>query len=412
MTGELTTISQAWDIKSVDAVFDEVAGHLNAQHGRLVANAVWMLDHVGEWQGEGLWTPEAYIVWRTGIAVSTARKVVDVARRAAEFPDCVAAMTRGELSLDQIAPIVRHAPGWCDRQMAGLAPRCTVAQISKIARQYPWEWTPPTSSTNDDMTGDGEMAEGMGSESGGEDAVSDTCGESAQSCAPERRAGAGDSDTCWFGYGDDGRFRLHLEAGADVGLVIEAAMSEARDAEFNSGNTNVTNVDALVAIANRSLGAIPSASRRNRYRINLHMETAGVVTGPRGDALPAMVAQHLTCDGTISPIFCADGVPVSVGRAQHIVPDRTRRIVEHRDGGCRVPGCTSRHFTEVHHIHTRSLGPGSTTMTAHVVVDDAFDLHDAQQTMHAVQLDLAARFGIAHSTIQLECHACEDVAHG
>ena len=68
-------------------------------------------------------------------------------------------------------------------------------------------------------------------------------------------------------------------------------------------------------------------------------------------------------------------------------------------------------FNDVHHIHTRSLGPGSSTMTAHVVIDESLGLHHAQETMHSVQDDLAARFGIAHSTIQLECHACEDVTH-
>ena len=68
-------------------------------------------------------------------------------------------------------------------------------------------------------------------------------------------------------------------------------------------------------------------------------------------------------------------------------------------------------FNEVHHIHTRSLGPGSASMTAHVVIDDALGLHNAQEVMHDVQHELADRFGIAHSTIQLECHTCEDVAH-
>ena len=68
-------------------------------------------------------------------------------------------------------------------------------------------------------------------------------------------------------------------------------------------------------------------------------------------------------------------------------------------------------FNEAHHIHTRSLGPGAASMTAHVVIDDALGLHNAQETMHDVQDELAKRFGIAHSTIQLECHTCEDSAH-
>jgi len=68
-------------------------------------------------------------------------------------------------------------------------------------------------------------------------------------------------------------------------------------------------------------------------------------------------------------------------------------------------------FDEVHHIHTRSLGPGSISMTAHVVIDEVLGLHNAQEVMHQVQDQLAEQFGVAHSTIQLECHACEDIAH-
>ncbi|MGA9276853.1 HNH endonuclease signature motif containing protein, partial [Ilumatobacter sp.] len=55
------------------------------------------------------------------------------------------------------------------------------------------------------------------------------------------------------------------------------------------------------------------------------------------------------------------GVAVSVGRTQHIVPDRTRRIVEYRDGGCRVPGCRNGRHVEVHHIiHWADGGPTDT----------------------------------------------------
>ncbi len=35
----------------------------------------------------------------------------------------------------------------------------------------------------------------------------------------------------------------------------------------------------------------------------------------------------------------------------------------------------------------------------------------AEETIHTVQAELAERFGIAHSTIQLKCHTCQDVAH-
>jgi hypothetical protein len=46
-----------------------------------------------------------------------------------------------------------------------------------------------------------------------------------------------------------------------------------------------------------------------------------------------------------------DGKPVSVGRTQRIVPQRTRRLVEDRDKGCRYPGCPVTGHVEIHHIY-------------------------------------------------------------
>ncbi|MGB3736693.1 MAG: DUF222 domain-containing protein, partial [Ilumatobacter sp.] len=118
-----TLVSASVGMGFVDDVVSSAAGHLNAQHARLVSCAVWMLDNVREWQGDGLWNVESYIRWKAGVSQATANKVVAVAKRAGEFPHCVETMERGELSLDQMAPVVKHAPAWCDEQMSGLAPR-------------------------------------------------------------------------------------------------------------------------------------------------------------------------------------------------------------------------------------------------------------------------------------------------
>ncbi len=68
-------------------------------------------------------------------------------------------------------------------------------------------------------------------------------------------------------------------------------------------------------------------------------------------------------------------------------------------------------ISDVHHVHTRSIAPGVVSVTAHVVMDGSVNLHDAQEQMHVLQDQLAEHLGISHSTIQLECHNCEDVAH-
>jgi hypothetical protein len=336
-------VERSATIDLVDDVFDSAAGHLNAQHARLVSAAVWMLDHTEAWQGDGLWTAEAYVRWRTGVAAGTASKVVDIARRASEFPDCVGALQRGELSLDQLAPIVRHAPSWSDGQMAGLAPRCTVAQISKIARQYPWDLDVPEPEPHADP--------GVTPESGGVESAGKTMGTRPP-------------DAAWWGWDDRGRFRLGVNVGAESGSVIEAALAEARDAVFRAANTGIgtiDTVDAVVEIAQRSLDNIVSPSRRNRYRVNIHIGQDGHPTDSRGRSIDRSAAEHICCDALIAAVSCDEGRPVSVGRSQHIVPDRTRRIVEHRDGGCRVPGCGNDRFVEVHHIiHWGNRGPTDT----------------------------------------------------
>jgi len=54
---------------------------------------------------------------------------------------------------------------------------------------------------------------------------------------------------------------------------------------------------------------------------------------------------------------------------------------------------------------------GQVGVTAHVVVDGARSLHDAQATIDEVSARLASRLGVAHTTLQLECHDCDDPEH-
>jgi hypothetical protein len=77
--------------------------------------------------------------------------------------------------------------------------------------------------------------------------------------------------------------------------------------------------------------------------------------------VPDWLVELLTCSGSITPILTDHGVPVSVGRAARTVPERTRRLVEHRDRGCRVPGCTRTRHVQVHHIVHAADGGGCDT---------------------------------------------------
>ena len=172
--------------------------------------------------------------------------------------------------------------------------------------------------------------------------------------APERR----DREYVSLQQDEDGSWRLHGRLDADHGAIVDAALSEARDRLFREGLGDVTWADAIVDIAERSLDRSP-LERRERFRINLFLDPAASPTATwiNGIGVPEAITRLCTCDGTISPVFVDDSRPVSVGRSQRIVPDRTRRAVLHRDKKCRNPLCGATRGLEVHHVvHWHDLG--------------------------------------------------------
>lgn len=299
----------------------ELAGHLNVVHARLTAHMAELLATDG-WKLGGKRTPTEYLIQWVGLSPTTAQLVVKVAERRGSFPTLIGLFDEGQFSLDQVAAAV-DAPAWADdTDFVNLCRNCTVPKIRRLLR-------------SDMFAGDPDDPE-----------------------PPVKPP----SDRVGFGVGRDGRWRLSANLNVDDGRRIEAALTERRDAIFDDGDEHATWADALVDVAERSLDAVTSRPRRDRYRTWLHLDvTDGSATTTDGWRIPMALADHLVCDGVVQPVWEADGVPFSVGRSQHIVPDRTRRIIERRDRGCRVPGCTAERFVEIHHvIHWLDGGPTDT----------------------------------------------------
>ena len=358
-----------------DAALNEVAGHLNAQHARLVDLTIDMLADESLWVGEGAHTPELFLAWRTGLAPQRARQIVAIARRAGELPVTLDAFRRGELAIDQMAAIAQRAPWWSDSEVCDLATMLTVGQLRRALAQYPFPDIPPS----DDTSPTGETdAESATADAAADDTAGDTTTSDAEpqlAEGPPAQPGSDDPDPAslgdpdgstgtgrlWWGIGDDGVFRLHLECDPISGMTIDAALREARDHLIQQGHTNVSDVDALVEMAQRSLDGVSSPARRERFRINIHLRSDGTCCDDHNTTIPDAIRRYLTCDGLLSPVFIDDSIPISVGRTQRMIPLRTRRLVILRDQGCRVPGCTVTHHIEVHHIiHWEDDGPTDT----------------------------------------------------
>jgi cobalt-zinc-cadmium efflux system protein len=66
----------------------------------------------------------------------------------------------------------------------------------------------------------------------------------------------------------------------------------------------------------------------------------------------------------------------------------------------------------VHHLHLWTTGSEQAALSAHVVLGGPLSLHDAQLRAGELKRMLATDFGIQHSTLEVECHACvDDEAH-
>ena len=61
----------------------------------------------------------------------------------------------------------------------------------------------------------------------------------------------------------------------------------------------------------------------------------------------------------------------------------------------------------VHHMHLWNLASDVAALSAHVVLRGEISLHQAQNSGDRLKTMLEDNFGIAHSTLELECHPCD-----
>jgi hypothetical protein len=302
-----------------------VAARLNRDHADLVEVVVRLVENEA-W--EGYRSPEHWLVVNVGLSPARAREVVRIASRREQVPAMVKLLGQGRVSVDQAAVVARRAPASHQASVAESAEQMTVPQLTRVLGRY--VFTVP-------------------------DAATDSTGQLDPQTVEQRAAA---SATVSTHYDENGRFHLRYSAPADVGAVVEQAIKEAKDALFTAGQSDASHADAIAEMAARSLAAVRSTGRRDRYRVYVHLSTDGAWVNGAG-AIPPALAGKFACDATIQTIRDQHGRPVSVGRAQRIVPDRTRRLIEDRDRGCRYPGCTTTRFVEIHHLKPWSQGGGT-----------------------------------------------------
>ena len=90
----------------------------------------------------------------------------------------------------------------------------------------------------------------------------------------------------------------------------------------------------------------------------------------------------------------------------HILLEGTPRGIDLEAVRREIEGFRGVH--SVHDLHVWSLSSDASVLSCHVVVEDEL-LSDAEHRMRELEVQLCEKFGIGHTTIQLEsCHPCAD----
>ncbi len=315
----------------------EACGTLNAATAKVVGLIGEVLA-AGSWQGAGVRSPEHWVGWQGGVPPGRARALVMMARRLRDdLPAARAAFEGGEVAEDQVRVLCRHVPAHNHQEATELARYASVSHLNYTVGRYPFEAGPAPEP------------------------------EPWREPDPEPHREAGKMS---FGWTDAGTLSGHFELPADEGALVERALTgEQRtllaDAEDDQARKRIGWADALVSLADRAM-ASSAAERpgRDRYTALVHLEAdepdhpARIHLGPR---LDDAMRRYLLCDANIRTVLTRQGIDVNVGRVWRTAPEQTRVAVEHRDCGCRVPGCGATKRLHIHHLlHWEDGGESNT----------------------------------------------------
>ncbi len=341
------------DLDRLGDAIAELSAHIQAATYRLLV-LIREFDQRGGW-GTGFRSCAHWLNWRTGLDLGAAREKVRVARALEDLPRISDAMRQGKLSYSKVRALTRVAKPENETELLEFALSGTAAHVESLVRA--WRRVDRFAA----------MEEGQR--------------------IHEHRSLSTYTD-------EDGmlvlRGRLTPEVGAMFTKAIEAAMEalfrQAGDGETQNASDQVQwqeipieqrRADALELLAESALEAgLDPGTVGDRYQVVVHLQAdsperpgaAGALdvsaeTSPRpdpkapdlgelesGEYVSAETSRRIACEASrVVMSSDAAGTVLDVGRKTRAIHPAMRRALNHRDGGCRFPGCTVQHC-DAHHV--------------------------------------------------------------
>jgi hypothetical protein len=334
----------------LDRLGDEIAelsAHLDAATARLLT-LIREFDARGGWN-TGFRSCAAWLSWRVGLDLGAARERVRVARALASLPLFAEALARGQLSYAKVRALTRVATPETETRLLAVGRAGTAAHVERIVRGW---------------------------------RLVDRRAEARETAL--RHAGR----ALHVRTDEDGMVVVSGRLEPEVGALLTQALAAARETLYQRARArdkaaaipeNVSaetpslaqqQADALALLAESALHHLDPGAPGERYQVVVHVD-AQVLADPDqpgqsvldgGARVSAETSQRLACDASrVVMQHDTDGRLLEIGARTRTIPPALRRALNHRDRGCRFPGCGVR-FAEGHHLHHWAHG-GPTTLS-------------------------------------------------
>jgi len=349
------------ELERVGDQIAELSAHLDAATARLL-DLIRDFDERGGWSN-GFSSCAAWLTWRVGLDPGAARERVRVAKALGSLPRLKDALACGELSYSKIRALTRVATPETEERLLAVGRAGAAEHVERIVRG--WRRV-------------------------------DRIAEAQETAKRHRRR------ALHVFQDEDGMVVIHGRLEPEAGAVLMKALEAGREAlaqrrrvadvsaetpPHSDGAVDSTSesmptgliisedppswgqqqADALALIAETALhrGIDPGAPGE-RYQVVVHID-APVLANPKapgqsvledGTHVSAETSQRLACDATrVVMRHDANGCVTEVGARTRTIPPALRRALQHRDKGCRFPGCELP-FGQGHHIrHWAHGGP-------------------------------------------------------
>ncbi|PYO17938.1 MAG: HNH endonuclease [Candidatus Rokuibacteriota bacterium] len=343
-----TALEPAAELDQLGDEIAELSAHIEAATAHL-------LDLIREFDARGGWNTgfrscAAWLAWRVGLDPGAARERVRVAHALGTLPLLARALARGELSYAKVRALTRVATPETEARLLAVGRAGTAAHVERIVRGW----------------------------------------RRVDRKAEARETARRHASRALHVYQDeDGMVVIRGRLAPEVGALLVQALTAAREALYQQRRADVSaetpspdvsaktptmaeqQADALALLAETALhSGIDPGAPGERYQVVVHVD-APVLADPDapgqsvledGTHVSAETSQRLACDASrVVMRHAPDGQVVEVGARTRTIPPAIRRVLHHRDRGCRFPGC-GLPFGQGHHIRHWAHG-GPTTLS-------------------------------------------------